>query len=106
MLIRSGTSVRGLKGLTAKCKPGEPPAVAGVQCRCQACAVSMSTRGHHTAAGRTAPLFYHCKHTCSSCSPVRIAACTAAPWATASSGSIDLHSSLPLKNSCGMRVET
>mmetsp|Transcript_11052 Transcript_11052/g.47198 ORF Transcript_11052/g.47198 Transcript_11052/m.47198 type:complete len:225 (+) Transcript_11052:547-1221(+) len=44
-------------------------------------------------------------------SPDRIAACTAAPYATASSGLMDLHSSLPLKKSTrsdctlGMRVE-
>ena len=44
-------------------------------------------------------------------SPVRIAACTAAPYATASSGLMDLFGSLPLKNSwiidCtfGIRVE-
>jgi len=30
--------------------------------------------------------------------PVNIAACTAAPYATASSGLIDLHGSFPLKN--------
>mmetsp|Transcript_14518 Transcript_14518/g.52203 ORF Transcript_14518/g.52203 Transcript_14518/m.52203 type:complete len:225 (-) Transcript_14518:956-1630(-) len=44
-------------------------------------------------------------------SPLRIAAWTAAPYATASSGLMDLHSSLPLKKSLrsdctlGMRVE-
>eukprot|EP00427_Karlodinium_veneficum_P021305 CAMPEP_0169098666 /NCGR_PEP_ID=MMETSP1015-20121227/20161_1 /TAXON_ID=342587 /ORGANISM="Karlodinium micrum, Strain CCMP2283" /LENGTH=59 /DNA_ID=CAMNT_0009159527 /DNA_START=253 /DNA_END=432 /DNA_ORIENTATION=- len=37
--------------------------------------------------------------TCEEPSPVRIAACTAAPKATASSGLMDLHGSLPLKNS-------
>mmetsp|Transcript_110152 Transcript_110152/g.284650 ORF Transcript_110152/g.284650 Transcript_110152/m.284650 type:complete len:210 (+) Transcript_110152:528-1157(+) len=49
--------------------------------------------------------------TCEEPSPVRIAACTAAPKATASSGLMDLHGSLPLKNSwiidctLGMRVD-
>ena len=44
-------------------------------------------------------------------SPVKIAACTAAPYATASSGLIDLHSSLPLNKSLiniwirGIRVD-
>jgi molecular chaperone DnaK (HSP70) len=37
--------------------------------------------------------------TCDEPSPVRIAACTAAPKATASSGLMDLFGSLPLKNS-------
>ncbi|CAH1997102.1 unnamed protein product [Acanthoscelides obtectus] len=38
--------------------------------------------------------------TSSDLSPCRMAACTAAPYATASSGLIDLFSSLPLKKSC------
>ena len=67
-------------------------------------AVSIPIESGVTSSKRMSLMF-------SSVSPDRIAACTVAPIATASSGLRDLHSSLPLKKSdsnfCtfGMRVE-
>merc|ERR1719465_224621 len=66
--------------------------------------VSLNKLCHHTSCcfkpidnGVTSNNNKSC--TCEEPSPVKIAACTAAPNATASSGLIDLQGSFPLKNS-------
>ena len=55
-------------------------------------AVSITSDGGETSRRRRSWVF-------SEVSPVRMATCTAAPYATASSGLIDLLGSLPLKKS-------